>query len=86
MATEVADRGGWHRERAASEERRPGAEGAHLALLWLEEQHAMASQVAAARIYFEGLSDEEVAALVGIPGDLFMMIDCNGKELMLAEG
>ncbi len=64
----------------------PGAEGAHLALLWLAEEHEMASQVAAARIYFEGLTDEEVGTLVSIPGDLFKLIDCNGKELMLAEG
>ncbi len=64
----------------------PGAEGAHLALLWLEDEHATASQVAAARIYFEGLSDEEVAALVSLPGDFFRLVDCNGKELMLAEG
>ncbi len=64
----------------------PGSEGAHLALSWLDEEHEMASQVAAARIYFEGLGDEEVAALVSLPGDFFKLIDCNGKELMLAEG
>lgn len=64
----------------------PGAEGAHLALAWLEEHHEMASNIAAARIYFAGLSDDEVAAIISIPGQLFRMIDCNGKELLLAEG
>ncbi len=64
----------------------PGAEGAHLALAWLEEHHEVAAMAGAARIYFAGLSDEEVAALVTIPGPLFTMIDCNGKELLLAEG
>ena len=64
----------------------PGADGGPLALDWLYEHHEEATVAAYGRTYFAGLKEAEARTLATIPGDMFSLIDCNGKELLLAEG
>lgn len=64
----------------------PGADGGSLALDWLYQQHEDATVAAYGRTYFTGLEESQTRALAAIPGEMFTLMDCNGKELMLAEG
>ncbi len=64
----------------------PGADAGPLALDWLYEHHEDAAVAAYGRMYFAGLQRAEAETLAAIPGEMFTLIDCNGKELLLAEG
>ncbi len=63
----------------------PGAEAGPLALDWLFEHHESAA-LAAFGQYFASLDGPEMAAILSTPSMMTPMIDCNGKELLLAEG
>ncbi len=64
----------------------PGAAAGPLALDWLYEHHEEAAVAAYAETYFAGLGRAQAETLAAAPGELFTLIDCNGKELLLAEG
>ncbi len=64
----------------------PGADAGPLALDWLYEHYEDAAVAAYGRTYFAGLQRAEAETLAAIPGEMFTLIDCNGKELLLAEG
>ncbi len=64
----------------------PGADAGPLALDWLYQHHEEAATAAYVRTYLAGLDRAQAEVLATIPGDLFTLIDCNGKELLLAEG
>lgn len=64
----------------------PGADGGPLALDWLYQNHYDAATAAYTRTYLAGLDYTQATALAAIPGDMFTLVDCNGKELLLAEG
>ncbi len=64
----------------------PGADAGPLALDWLYEHHEGAAVAAYAETYLAGLDRAQAEALAVLPGNFFTLIDCNGKELLLAEG